>query len=70
MSDYNEIHRRQTMVRSLVQDEVLFNKLREHYHSVALGEDALLAYWNPASQEENHAHAKVMSLYYNLYAWC
>jgi energy-coupling factor transporter ATP-binding protein EcfA2 len=61
ISNSTEIQRRQTIVQSLVQDEVLFNNLRNALSHIALGEDALLAYW-----KRDQDHAKVGDLYYNL----
>jgi energy-coupling factor transporter ATP-binding protein EcfA2 len=46
VSDYAEIKRRQTIVRSLVQDRQFFCKLRDTLSSIAKGENALLAYWD------------------------
>ena len=61
VADRREINRRQTMVKSLVQDEAMFNKLRGALSQISAGEEALLAYWN-----YDHANAKVGGLYYYL----
>ncbi len=45
VTDLNEIRRRQTIVRSLVQDEKLYNELKKALHKVQKGEGALLNYW-------------------------
>lgn len=62
VSDYSEINRRQTMVKSLVQDEVLFSKLRKALSNVAAGEEAFLAYWDP----NNSVHREANRFYYSM----
>lgn len=62
VSDYTEIHRRQIMIQSLVQDEALFNKLRASLSKIAEGEDALLTYWDAANPLKNALESK--SFYY------
>jgi len=65
VADYNEIYRRQTMVKSLVQDELLFNKLRAALSDVAAGEEAFLAYWD----ENNAVHREASRFYYSLISY-
>jgi len=45
-----EISRRQGVIRSLVEDESSFDKLRVPLQHIKKGEDALITYWNKASK--------------------
>lgn len=65
VADYREINRRQTMVKSLVHDEALFNKLRGALSQIAAGEEAFLAYWDP----NNAVHREANRFYYSLIAY-
>ncbi len=65
VADSSEINRRQTMVKSLVQDEVLFNNLRAALSNVAAGEEAFLAYWD----ENNAVHREANRFYYSLVSY-
>lgn len=65
VADRREIDRRQTMVKSLVQDEAMFNKLRSALSQIAAGEEAFLAYWDP----NNAVHREANRFYYSLISY-
>lgn len=58
ISDQKEIERRQTIIRSLVEDEKLFNDLQSALLEVRKGETTLLSYWgNSAYGSKYHFYS-------------
>jgi hypothetical protein len=52
VADQDEIYRRQNIIRTLVQDESLFDGVRKLLQNIKKGEDVLISYWN----RENKLH--------------
>ncbi len=55
-----EIHRRQGIIRTLVQDESSLDHMRKVLQTVKKGEDALIMYWNKESKLHSFIKEKVL----------
>lgn len=62
IDDQAEVVRRQTIIRSLVQDRQLYDDVQNALHAVKESEDAILAYWD----HRNEVHKDAGRFYYSL----
>ena len=60
IADYTEISRRQGIVRTLVQDESSFERLRKALQLIKKGEDPLIMYWNKESKLHSFIKEKIL----------